>query len=271
MEKIDIFKKFEKNVVKITSLGVSTQTPPSGTGFLFLDLLITNNHVFSALTDAVRISQSTHLPEPRHTDTTAGKLRSCFVGGSDEDNHDYAIFDTRKKFADWSLPRLTFGGTESIRIGDPVAVMGFPFGKDHISMHCGHISAVYKKRTVKVIEVDASINNGNSGGPLIHLNSGKIIGIVTRKLTGLSDQFKELRCTLDQNIEMINNAGSGGKVYFSGIDPLAAISATQEQMKITLAEIERSANVAIGIAFDIHDLSTDIEDILESTSVENSS
>lgn len=56
---------------------------------------------------------------------------------------------------------------------------------------------------MNVIQLDASVNNGNSGGPLVDLNTKKVVGIVTRKDTGLYKQFDDLIASFDTNIEVL--------------------------------------------------------------------
>jgi hypothetical protein len=87
---------------------------------------------------------------------------------------------------------------------------------------------------------------GNSGGPLIDVRTGAVIGIVTRKATGLTKLFGELRAAIDQNIA-VGQRGVG-MMSMSGFDPAQAFVAGQNQIIATLNEIERQANVGIGYA-----------------------
>lgn len=101
----------------------------------------------------------------------------------------------------------------------------------------------------KIIQLDASVNAGNSGGPLIDPSTGTVIGVVTRKATGLSKLFKELRSTIANNIEFMQTQAGGGGISFGRFDLVQGIIASQSQMMVTLDEIERQANVGIGYAF----------------------
>jgi S1-C subfamily serine protease len=98
-----------------------------------------------------------------------------------------------------------------------------------------------------VIQVDASVNAGNSGGPLVDPVTGVAIGIVTRKATGLSKMFEQLRQSAESNLK-IAQAATGG-ISIGGVDPVQAFIASQHQMLQTFNEIERQANVGIGYAF----------------------
>jgi 2-alkenal reductase len=80
------------------------------------------------------------------------------------------------------LVPLPLGSTGEIRVGDPVAAIGSPFGEQQ-SLSVGVVSAL--NRDIQsltrfdignAIQTDAAINHGNSGGPLLD-GSGKVIGI----------------------------------------------------------------------------------------------
>ena len=79
------------------------------------------------------------------------------------------------------LPTVAIGNPEMVRVGEPVAAIGSPFGFEH-SVTAGIVSA--KSRNVDdllvpFIQTDAAVNPGNSGGPLFDA-AGKVIGINSR-------------------------------------------------------------------------------------------
>lgn len=87
---------------------------------------------------------------------------------------------------------VELGDSDNLKVGQTVYAIGNPLGVDfQRTVTSGIISA--KNRTIKIeeeekvnymeelIQTDASINNGNSGGPLIDVN-GKVIGITTVKI-----------------------------------------------------------------------------------------
>ena len=78
------------------------------------------------------------------------------------------------------LPAVTFGDSESVRVGDPVLVIGNPHGLG-FSVSAGIISA--RNRSLNgtyddFLQTDAAINVGNSGGPLFN-QDGEVIGVNT--------------------------------------------------------------------------------------------
>ena len=175
---------YEKNVgavVAIANQGLTTnifgqtsETASSGTGFVISadGYIVSNYHVISgAMTLTVMM--------------TDGKEYNATVVGYDESN-DLAVL----KIEATELPYVTFGNSESLVVGDQVAAIGNPLGELTSSLTVGYISA--KDRMINtdgtymnMLQTDAAINSGNSGGPLFDMN-GNVIGITTAKFSGTS-------------------------------------------------------------------------------------
>ncbi|TPW32908.1 DegQ family serine endoprotease [Pararhizobium mangrovi] len=142
---------------KVDSLGSGFVIDPSG-------LIVTNNHVIENADDV----------EVTFTD---GTTRRAKVLGID-DKTDLALL---KVDAKTKLPYVSFGDSDSARIGDWVMAIGNPFGLGG-SVTLGIISA--RGRNINAgpydnfIQTDAAINRGNSGGPLFNMK-GDVIGINT--------------------------------------------------------------------------------------------
>jgi serine protease Do len=144
-----------------------------GTGFLISKdgYLVTNEHVIRAVTDLrIRLYDGRELP-------------ACVVGA--DAPTDIALI---KIDAGGPLPILPLGDSDAVRVGETVVAIGNPYGFNH-SVTAGIVSA--KERVVDratlheapaqdlysfFIQTDASINLGNSGGPLIDA-SGAVIGV----------------------------------------------------------------------------------------------
>ncbi len=144
-----------------------------GTGFLINKdgYLVTNEHVIRAVTDLrIRLYDGRELP-------------ACVVGA--DAPTDIALI---KIEANGPLPVLPLGDSDAVRVGETVVAIGNPYGFNH-SVTAGIVSA--KERVVDratlheapaqdlysfFIQTDASINLGNSGGPLIDAN-GAVIGV----------------------------------------------------------------------------------------------
>lgn len=112
------------------------------------------------------------------------------ASGEKFDSFSIVAFDTRKdiaiiKIPGFDLPFLPLGNSNSVQVGEPVLVMGSPLGLQG-SVTAGVISSVRDDPSeggYKVLQTDAAVNPGNSGGPLVNRQS-EVIGIVTFKLKG---------------------------------------------------------------------------------------
>jgi len=137
--------------------------------------------------------------------------------------------------------------SSSLTVGEQIVFMGYPFSSPHLTAHIGYVSSLHQSNGVEIIQIDGSVNSGNSGGPLIDLKTGKVAGIVTRAETGLlKEQFNRLLQALKNNYEILNHRSI---IKVGGIDPIQAIKASQASMGQIVTQLRRSANVGIGFAF----------------------
>ena len=138
-----------------------------GSGFI-LDssgYVITNNHVVDN-TDSIKI----RLSDEREFEAT--------VIGTDE-RTDVALLKIEDPAA---LPFVQFGNSDAVRVGEDVMAVGNPYGFGG-TVTTGIVSG--KGRTIRsggpyvdYLQTDASINRGNSGGPLFNMR-GQVIGVNT--------------------------------------------------------------------------------------------
>jgi S1-C subfamily serine protease len=140
-----------------------------GSGFVIdkAGHIVTNYHVIEGA-DEIEVSFS-------NQDTLTAKLV-----GSDPST-DIAVL--RVEASSRGLTPLEFGDSEEVRVGDPVVAIGNPFGLNRSATY-GIVSSV-QERTITapngypidhVIQTDAAINRGNSGGPLLN-DEGEVIGV----------------------------------------------------------------------------------------------
>jgi S1-C subfamily serine protease len=92
-----------------------------------------------------------------------------------------------------ALTPLELGNSDAVRVGDTVYAIGNPFGYTR-TLTSGIVSAVQRRITApntlpidNAIQTDASINHGNSGGPLLDA-AGRVIGVTSQIYAGSSQQ-----------------------------------------------------------------------------------
>ncbi len=169
---IEIFEKSEAGVLRVNvQRSVEGLTPEGvGSGFVFdkKGHVITNAHVVQGATKVV----VTFLD---------GRSYNAEIIGVDNFT-DIAVI---KVNADLSmLQPLALGDSSNLRVGEPIAAIGNPFGLSG-SMTSGIVSQLGRLlpsgagySIPDVIQTDAAINPGNSGGPLLNMR-GEIVGINT--------------------------------------------------------------------------------------------
>ena len=245
----NVIAKVKPSVVRLAFFRDDEQVG-DGSAFLSSGWLVTNSHVIrGGQYSAVELTFGDQGENPIdpvriHRDDFLGRVK----GESQKSEFDYAVLDlsAEPEFnGRWEFEVLKAEG--AARVGDQVLFFGFPFGGTALTSHVGYISADYRSGNVHMLQIDGSINPGNSGGPLYHLESGKVIGIVTRTETGLERDFDELAKAIEGNERVL--AAQRGGIVIGGVDPVRATRVTMAILRRVATNLSRSANVGIGWAF----------------------
>jgi len=173
---VELFEKSEEGVVRIDVDNSFREGSSVGSGFVF-DLfgnIITNAHVIDNA-DNITV---TFLD---------GSQYNASIVGMDKFT-DIAVINVEEK-PDYLHP-LEIGDSSTLKVGEPVAAIGNPFGLSG-SMTSGIVSQIGRLlpshdtgfSIPNVIQTDAAINPGNSGGPLLNMN-GEVMGINTAIQSG---------------------------------------------------------------------------------------
>ena len=174
----EIYQRAASGVVQITSTsgnigGASQQALGSGFVVDKAGHIVTNYHVIQGA-DEIRVSFS-------NRDTVEAQLV-----GSDPST-DLAVLQVDTSAS--ALTPLPLGDSDKVEVGDPVVAIGNPFGLDRTATS-GIVSALQRLITAPnrytidhVIQTDAPINHGNSGGPLLN-SRAQVIGVNTQIETG---------------------------------------------------------------------------------------
>src|SRR5574344_638499 len=195
-------KKVYDSVVVVETY-VNDQLYATGTGFVFKEddnygYILTNNHVISNGTTIKVI----------FTDNTEVEVS---VVGSDSYS-DIAVLKVNKENV---LGIATIGSSTSMNVGDTTFAVGAPVdastyswtvtrgilsGKDRVV----EVSSSNSTYVMSVLQTDAAINSGNSGGPLCNAN-GEVIGITNMKINSSSVEGMGFAIPIETAIEYANN------------------------------------------------------------------
>ena len=154
-----------------------------------------------------------------------------------------------------ALTPLPLGNSDAVRVGDSVVAIGNPFGLER-TVTAGIVSALQRELTApngytidKVIQTDAPINRGNSGGPLLSAE-GEVIGV---------------------NSQIENSTGSGGNVGIGFAVPINTVREVVSQilengrvehayLGVRMQEIDENLAQAFRLSVDTGILIVDVVD-----------
>ncbi len=175
---------YAQNVAAVVSIsnqattnvfGQITSTASSGTGFVISadGESLTNYH------DVKNASKLT-------VTMNSGETYDATVIGYEEDS-DVALIKINAE----NLATVQLGNSSALRVGDEVAAIGNPLGELTNTMTVGYVSALDRYintdgSPINMMQIDAAINSGNSGGPLFDMN-GNVVGITTAKYSGTTN------------------------------------------------------------------------------------
>lgn len=149
--------------------GYATPFAASGSGFVISPdgYVVTNNHVIENA-DEIKVS------------LYDGSSYDAELVGTFAEN-DVALLKVDGK----DLPCVSIGDSDKLEVGDEVIAIGNPLGQLTFTMTAGYVSALDRTinidgNPINMLQTDAAINSGNSGGPLFDM-SGSVIGITTAK------------------------------------------------------------------------------------------
>ena len=179
--------QIEYNVTSMFSIfggNQSSTATATGSGIIISDdgYILTNNHVVSSSESEAyyQVSEATKITVTLFNDDTQYEAT---IVGTDEET-DLAVI----KIDATGLTKAEFADSDSIKVGEFAMAVGSPLGLQS-TITCGVVSAVNRevtdtdRKTYTLIQTDAAINAGNSGGALVN-SEGKVIGVNTLKLTG---------------------------------------------------------------------------------------
>lgn len=199
---------------KVNSMfGGSSTASGAGSGIIVSSdgYILTNNHVVNSSSSSsyYQITEATNVKVKLYNDDTE---YDATVVGSDSQT-DLAVIKINKD----GLTAAELGDSDSVQVGEFAMAIGNPLGLQS-SISCGIISAKNRevqdsdtRTTYKLIQTDAAINSGNSGGALVNAD-GKVIGINTLKLSGTGVEGIGFAIPINSTIPVYNELKTNGKI-----------------------------------------------------------
>ncbi len=171
--------------------------------------ILTNNHVVntSSTSSFYQVSQANKVTVKLYNDETTYDAK---IIGTDETT-DLAVIKIEKD----NLPAAELGDSDSIQVGEFSMAIGNPLGMES-TVTAGIISAANREITsdgkqFTVIQTDAAINSGNSGGALVN-SKGEVIGINTLKISGSGIEGIGFAIPINSTTKIYEQLISDGKV-----------------------------------------------------------
>jgi len=265
MTPVNLIAKVRSGVAQII-LAHNNKSISSGSAFLVEGGLVTNSHNIRSRnfdTIAIRFADSNPSDKRSYIYLSREECDKIIAKESIESERDYVYLKlTHPKFKGRHV--FEFTDSSNLSVGEQVVFLGFPFGTNQMTAHIGYVSSIHEENRVEIIQIDGSVNGGNSGGPLLDLKSGKVVGIVTSACVGfLVKQFDELIGTLRENQKVLEQAQASGSVKLLGIDPLDGLKKSQVAMEQIAMNLKQSANVGIGYAYSSNYVRDDIAQLLK--------
>lgn len=183
--------------------------------------ILTNNHIINSSDSSLyyEVSEATKVYVYLYNDETPYEAK---IIGTDKKT-DLAVIKIEKE----GLTPAELADSSSVKIGEFAMAIGNPLGMQS-SVTSGIVSAVNRTvesndgNTFTLIQTDAAINAGNSGGALVN-SEGKVIGINTLKLSGTGIEGMGFAIPINDTLKIYQDLIDNGKVLrpyigISGID-----------------------------------------------------
>lgn len=245
----DLAENTKKAVVAITSHEITrnylmgtVETPTSGTGIVYQMskdkvFIVTNSHVVGEGKTSVKFE---YQNEPVDVE---------FIGR--DEVTDVAVLSVKKsdlnKEALSYIKPIKFANSDKVRVGDFIMVVGNPLGYDYTTTF-GIVSGLNRNTQLTsedlLIQVDAAVNRGNSGGPLVNM-SGELIGIINQKMNqmtaeGIGFAIPSNRVMEDIKFLVENKENPSSSQAFLGITGEAVDESAAQYYRLPLGVLVRS-------------------------------
>lgn len=236
---------FTENGIKMNTL----------TGFLIENYIVTDESIYKAKSCyevVIQFFLENGYEAAHGLKLTFDELNGRLNRVAEYDNEGFALISTDGLVMD-QVPSLIPEFEQDNRIGTSIAIIGFHEDASNMSLKKGIISSFVKVESGKqYIQFEASIKQGNSGSPVINIETGKVIGVVGYKLSSFANAYDAFKNIIEENLRVLKK--SEGKMNIMDIDPIQVLIANQNQLKQISKEFYKTAVMNYGFANEIFSL-----------------
>ncbi len=127
---------------------------------------------------------------------------------------------------------LQLEGTANVLVGEDALVFGFPLGNPVLTVAKGMVAAKTTRSPseTQLLKLDASVNKGNSGGPVVRIATGRVIGLASLKEGSLQERLQKLM-----------REKPTASISIGGNDPI-------ELIKFVVQDMETNLQLGLGYA-----------------------
>lgn len=225
------------------------------TGFKLENYLVTEELIYSIKSChevIVQFYENNGYTQTHSIRIPFDELKNRLNRVAEYENEGYALIATDG----WALeqvPSLVPELHAPTRIGMSIAILGFHEDQNNMSLKIGTVSSFVKMENGKqYIQFEASIKQGNSGSPLINVETGNVIGVVGYRLSSVVKAYEAFKNIIDENLRLLKK--SEGKMNIMDIDPIQVLIANQNQLKQISKEMYKTSVISYGFANEIFTL-----------------
>ncbi len=235
---IEIEYTVNNSLMQMFGASAMSTAKASGSGIIISEdgYILTNNHVVASESSNsyYQVSEASKLTVTLFNDETKYDAK---IIGKDEQT-DLAVIKIEKT----GLSKAEFADSDSIKVGEFAMAVGNPIGMQS-SVTCGIVSATNRKVTdsdgkqYTLIQTDAAINSGNSGGALVN-GEGKVIGINTLKVSGTGIEGMGFAIPINSTTDVTSQLIQYSKVKrpYIGITGIDLTESLAKQYSLPLSE-----------------------------------
>ena len=217
----------------------TTEAEGEGSGIIYSDdgYIITNYHVVEEAINNSKAKVTVVL-------STGDVLDATVVGG--DEITDIAVVKVEKT----GLTKAIFGDSDAVEVGELAVAIGNPLGQEFAgSVTVGYISALNRtitsgSTTYNLIQTDAAINSGNSGGALVS-SSGKVVGINTAKISATGVEGMGFSIPINEALPIVEELITNKKVArpYIGIAGVALDENTAQRFGLVVGVYVQSIEI----------------------------